>query len=232
MSNSTAPNEEQNPPAQSRVQRKRNRRIQEILRAAAQVLADTGYHALSMEKVADVLDLSKASLYHYFPSKDALVDAAISEIADETIERLSQQANAGHSSTERLGLLIADQLRILLFDYPEVAQLFAEHSDWPEVHRAQAKSMRLRHDRLFRTVVEEGIAAGEFRPPSPDTALHCLHGALNYAAVWARNKRDREQQITEITDTVMLMFTGAGAVDGAVAPRTSPEPGTRPRKRE
>jgi AcrR family transcriptional regulator len=193
-------------PPQTRVERKRNRKVQAILRATAEVLADSGYHALSMEKVGDLLDLSKTSLYHYFPSKDTLVEAAIAHVADRSIERLTACTEQALSPGQRLRGLIEEQLRILLVDYPEVTQLFGEHRDGPEAPRAQIRRMRERHDRVFRKVIDEGVAAGEFQPHSADVALHCLHGALNYASVWCRNKRNREQNIAAITDTVMMLF--------------------------
>jgi AcrR family transcriptional regulator len=198
------------PGAVSRTIRKRNRRIAEILRAAAQVLAESGYHALSMERVAAVLDLSKTSLYHYFPSKDALVEAAIDEIADEAIERLTRIAESAQQPQDRLRLLVAEQLRIVVSDYPEVTQIFAEHADWPQAHQAQVKRLRMRHNRVFRAVIEEGIAARELDPPSNDVALYCLHGALNYASIWCRTEKNRKLRSDEIVETVMLMFAPNG----------------------
>ena len=46
-----------------------------ILDAAARLMADNGYARTSMRDIAAQLDMSAASLYHYFPSKDQLVDA-------------------------------------------------------------------------------------------------------------------------------------------------------------
>jgi len=44
-----------------------------ILRAAARLFADVGYGRGSMAEVAQVCGISKANIYHYYPSKEALL---------------------------------------------------------------------------------------------------------------------------------------------------------------
>jgi len=48
-----------------------------ILDHAAQVFADQGMEKASMSQIATVAQVSKALLYHYYPSKDALIFAII-----------------------------------------------------------------------------------------------------------------------------------------------------------
>src|SRR5471030_724368 len=49
-----------------------SRRI-EICRTAAQIFHDRGYDATSVSDVAKALGITKAGLYHYFESKEALL---------------------------------------------------------------------------------------------------------------------------------------------------------------
>jgi len=46
---------------------------QEILRTAARLFQQRGYHATSMNDVASALKLSKGGLYHHFQSKDEIL---------------------------------------------------------------------------------------------------------------------------------------------------------------
>jgi len=48
-----------------------------ILDKAAQVFAEQGMEKASMSQIATVAQVSKALLYHYYPSKDALIFAII-----------------------------------------------------------------------------------------------------------------------------------------------------------
>ena len=48
-----------------------------ILTSATQVFATTGFDRASMKQVADACETSKATLYHYFPSKNAILYAIL-----------------------------------------------------------------------------------------------------------------------------------------------------------
>lgn len=67
-----------------------------ILDAARALFADKGYHAASMNDVALASQLNKASLYHYFESKQALLEAMHQQLvaeAEATIERFPRMAD-------------------------------------------------------------------------------------------------------------------------------------------
>src|SRR3954469_25680500 len=77
----------------SRLQRKRSRRIEQILTVAAELFGERGCAAITLESVAERLDLTKGSLYHYFAGKDELATAAIEALGDEWNSRLTALAD-------------------------------------------------------------------------------------------------------------------------------------------
>ena len=52
-----------------------------------------GYHGLSMRQIARELDVSKSSLYHYFPSKEALFEACSRQVTAPELPELSEDAS-------------------------------------------------------------------------------------------------------------------------------------------
>jgi AcrR family transcriptional regulator len=206
-------------PEPSRVQRRRGRRIQEILDAAAELFGERGYDAVSLEDVADRLDVTKASLYHYFPSKDALGSAAIETLGDEWTTRLERLPGAAAGTPqERLRALIHGQVTVAVRDYPAALRLFLSPNDWPEPQRASIKALRRRHDELFRSVVDEGVAAGDFTVIDVDTVLQCMHAAMTQAPAWCGELQGeaRDRAITDLTDTLLLLV--------GIAPPTAGRP--------
>jgi AcrR family transcriptional regulator len=193
-----------------RVARKRVRRMQEILDATSAVLGERGYDGTSLDEVAERLDLTKASIYHYFESSGELLTACLEYIADSVDERLRQQTerDAALPAPERLRRLIETQALILLNDYPHLTELFTRRIEWPEPYRKRIKAMRDRHDQYFRDVIDAGVASGEFQCADPTLARHCVHGALNYLPVWYR--RGRQQRPVDIaadlSDMLLLML--------------------------
>ena len=193
----------------SRIERKRRRRVNEILRVAAEVVAERGYQAASLDEVADRLDLAKASLYHYFDSKQALVSACLDTAAAEVEGRLVVIAAEGGTATEVLRRLIVEQLNFTTRDYPELSTLFVRHLEWPAPLLDRIHEWLVRHDRVWKEVIERGVKSGEFAVSvNPAIVRHCLHGALNFVPFWYHpdGKYPPEVAYAHIADTVMLML--------------------------
>lgn len=195
-----------------RVERRRDRRKTEIVATATRLLSAGGYHGMSLEDVAEQSDIAKATLYHYFSSKDELVAAVLESLTVEVDMRLRSALNAvGEASNlERLQALIREQIRILTDTAPEVATVFAWPKSWPEALEPVMKDSRRRHDAVFRDVVQAGIASGEFDCPDADVALQCLHGVLNQSPLWIRpglTARKKAKLREAIVEAASRMFS-------------------------
>ncbi|MBM7365659.1 TetR/AcrR family transcriptional regulator [Gordonia hydrophobica] len=188
----------------TRVSRRRDRRKAEIIKVANTVLADVGYSGMSLEDVAEQTDIAKATLYHYFSSKDELVAEALEALTQEVLRRLRarEEAVGEVPAREMLAALIDEQILILTETAPEVAAAFSWPRAWPEAFEEPMKDMRRRHDEVFRTVAERGIADGEFSVPNLNVTLQCLHGILNQASVWLRPEARSESSPELRADTV------------------------------
>jgi len=194
--------------AVGRVQRKRGRRIRQILTTAAELVGERGYEAVSLEDVAARLDVTKGSLYYYFPGKDELITAAIETLGDDWSSRL-EQLPAGREGTpaQRLRALIREHVAIAVREYPAALRLFLVPSTWPDAHRTRIKELRTRHDRVFRSVLDEGVASGEFAVVSTDATLQCMHASMSQAPEWCGSLRGRarERALDDLADTLMKL---------------------------
>lgn len=173
---------------------------------------------MNLEDVAEQTDIAKATLYHYFSSKEQLVAAVLEALTADVNARLEAQLDEVRDSSSylvQLRALIREQVRILTDTAPEVATLFSWPRSWPESFDDMLKSSRRRHDAVFRRVVEAGIAAGEFDCPNPDVALQCLHGVLNQSSLWIRPSlpAPRRAELREaVVDTASRMFASPATV--------------------
>ena len=59
-----------------------------ILRAAATIFQEKGYHATSMQDIAEAVELKKGSLYHHVNSKQEILLALLDEALGLIVERL------------------------------------------------------------------------------------------------------------------------------------------------
>jgi AcrR family transcriptional regulator len=78
-------------PSYRRLQRDDRREL--LLTRATQLFAERGYEGLSMSQLAREAQISKALLYHYFPSKRRLFEAAIADGAQELRARTEPEPN-------------------------------------------------------------------------------------------------------------------------------------------
>lgn len=200
--------------AATRLARRRDRRKAEIVGAAIRLLAANGYRQLSLEQVAEQADIAKPTLYHYFSGKDELVAAALNALGEGVIGRLEavDAATAGLSNGERLRALSGEQLDIL-GENPEVGTIFSRQGWWPEAHNEARKSMRRRHDAIFRRVIEAGLAAGEFRCEDLDVALQCHHAIINNLSGWVGRIADTAAAAAAREATIDAVMRVVAVVD-------------------
>jgi AcrR family transcriptional regulator len=191
-----------------RVQRKRGKRIQAILTTAAELFGERGYEAVSLEDVADRLDVTKGSLYYYFASKDELVTAAIETLGNEWTARLERLPEAQDGTpASRLRALIREHVAIAVREYPAALRLFLVPQSWPQPQHDRIKELRQRHDQLFRRIIEDGVATGDFTVTSVNTVLQCMHAAMSQAPVWCGGLTGPalNSAIDELADTLMML---------------------------
>ena len=206
------------PATSSRVVRRRNRKVADIVATAAEVLAERGYHDTSLDEIADRLDIAKATLYHYFPSKESLVMACMEAVGTEVIQQLSIIASdKPGTARDRLAALIQAQLDLVVHKYPQIATLFRQPLDWPQAYRERIRELQRDHYAIFRSVVREGIESGEFIVGDEVTTMHNLFGAMNYVPVWFRPKRKKDftQMSQAVVDSLLRLFQPAGPARGS-----------------
>ena len=193
---------------ESRIARKRRMKMTDILRSASDVLSERGYAGTSLDEIAERLDLTKATLYHYFDSKEALLTACLENIAEDAKVRMSALVNEdGFTAGEQLYRLIREQLILTIADYAHLSELFTHRVEWPAPFVEQIKNMRNGHDQFFRTVLEDGVRSGEFRIDDMNLTRHCINGAINYVPVWCRSSDQAtlDKVAREITDLLLKL---------------------------
>ncbi|MBJ7329570.1 MAG: TetR/AcrR family transcriptional regulator [Solirubrobacteraceae bacterium] len=77
-------------------------RRREILTSAMEVLARQGYHAASIDDIAQAAGVSKALIYEHFDSKEALKNALVEEHGGELLRRVAQAVDATDPADQQL----------------------------------------------------------------------------------------------------------------------------------
>ena len=132
---------------------------QRILRASRQLFSTKGYEETTMEDVADRAEVSKATLYNYFPGKDSLL-LGIAEAELEQIHQMIQGDLAREpSALERLRRV----LEAFVLDSMCYISLSRKISYLNSCEDSDMFATRLEMVRIFRGLVCQAQEAGELR---------------------------------------------------------------------
>lgn len=171
----------------------------EILDAAARLFKEKGFHATSMRDIAAAVGMQKGSLYYHITSKEELLFRISHDAINAIIARLEEIAAAPLCPTEKLRQAIENHV-LTLCDRLDLLSVFLKESKiLTAEQQAQILERRKRYEELFEGILEEGIAAGEFRVVDVPVVAVGLLGMLNWMHQWYRpDGRLPPQQIAAI----------------------------------
>ena len=177
-----------------------------ILDKAAQVFAEQGMEKASMSQIATVAQVSKALLYHYYPSKDALIFAIIIthlEGLDAAIEAADNPALAPEPRLRKLVGTVLENYRGA--DNQHKVQLNATAALSDE-QKAEIMALERSIVRRFSTVLDQvnpGLNTKE-RPLLMPVTMS-LFGMMNWVYMWFKDGgRISREDYADVATTLIL----------------------------
>ena len=168
-------------------ERTRTPRRAELVRAAARLFSERGYHGTSMRDLGEALGLRRGSLYAHIVSKEELLFDVVDEGAERFLARAEGAAAAESSATERLRLFLKGHIETAI-EHIEAATVFL--NEWrylSDGRRAGVEAKRDRYEGILRGIVAEGVASGEFRSGADVRfAVLLVLSAGNWVYEWYR----------------------------------------------
>ena len=135
----------------------------DVVAAARIMFAEKGFHGTSMRDLGKKLGLMGSSLYSHVVSKDELLVDVVREASSRFQALADEVTTMSGTANERLSRLVHGHLQILVED-PHQARTFLNETRFlPEPERDKAVTMFDRYQQVFRDVLSNGCAAGEFR---------------------------------------------------------------------
>ena len=185
-------------------------RQRQILEAAVRVFARDGYHTSRVGDVAAEAGVAHGLVYHYFPSKAALLEAVFQETWQGLLEELRRLEGSGDSAREQLRKVAAIVLRTWRRDPDLIRVLVREVARSPQLQdQAEAVGDVLG---VIERIVARGQDAGELRSDlDPRLSAWIVWGALEELLTgWVLERLpDSDADVTAAERTVVeLLATG------------------------
>ncbi|NMO01513.1 TetR family transcriptional regulator [Gordonia sp. TBRC 11910] len=160
-----------------------NSRRRQVLDAAVKVMQRTGFHAMSMQALADEADVSVGLIYKYFGGKEDVLLATIVDILEKFRDQLAPaMAQAPDDPVEQVAAGFRRYIQIIDDNRDAVVLTYRESRTLDADGRERIKELEVETSAPLRAAVEAGVAAGVLTPHDPDLTVFNL---LMLAHSWA-----------------------------------------------
>jgi TetR/AcrR family transcriptional regulator, cholesterol catabolism regulator len=171
-------------PVTETLRRKTPRRA-ELVRAAARLFFERGYHGTSMQHLGDALGLQRGSLYAHIGGKEDLLFDVVDEGAERFLERGGQAEVLEAPAAGRLRSFLRGHVTTAI-EHLDAATVFL--NEWrylsPDL-KALVKAKRDRYEAMLESIIRSGIERGEFRADADVRfALLLVLSAGNWVYEW------------------------------------------------
>ncbi|RYY78040.1 MAG: TetR/AcrR family transcriptional regulator, partial [Comamonadaceae bacterium] len=175
-------------PAGNRAQQREIKR-NAVLQTAAQLFNERGFHATSLDDIAERLNVSKPTLYYYIESKDQILLECVRTALDLMHAGIGEVRAAGGSAIDQLQACMRIYSGIVMQDFGMCVIRIGE-DPLPAPLKKELRHLKAGIDREFRHLIEAGIAEGSLAPCEPKMAAFMLAGALSWIGRWYRADGD------------------------------------------
>ncbi len=164
-----------------------DKRLPRPLAAALSTFVEHGYHGTSIRDIASRAGLSVPGLYHYYPSKQALLVGLTNAVMSELLEHSRQaEAEVGPAPQERFAAVVES---LLLFHMHRRDQSFVAATEIRSMEpesRGAYIAQRDEQQRMLDRIVLDGVQQGVFSAPYPEDASRAVASMCVALANWYR----------------------------------------------
>lgn len=165
-------------------------RQKEIALAAVKLFEQKGYHATSVQDIADEVGIQKGSLYHYIHSKEDLLLQIAHEAIVEFNENLTQIIRTEATAKDKLIQAIENHLTVSISNLETTTVLLREAFSLGDKPHQVIQDLTDRYVTLWTEMLEDGVARGEFVCEQPKVTALALLGACNWVYRWYKQSGD------------------------------------------
>ena len=141
-----------------------------IMERTVELVGEHGLRAVTMSQVAESVGIGRATLYKYFPSVEAILEAWHLRVVTAHVEQLRELAARRGAAVERL--------RAVLEAYGSIERE-RHHAELAAVvrHGDQVDAARRQLHAVLRGLIAEAAAQGDARDDVPpgELAAYCMH---------------------------------------------------------
>lgn len=175
---------------------------EEILHAASRLFATKGFGGTSTREIAAAAGLRQPSLFHYFATKDAILEALLERSLAAPLAFIERLAREPLPAAVQIYRAIRFDVHYLC-SYPfDLDALLAPEARQPRFRHVWRKRERLLA--TFVSLVKRGVASGELVAADAEIAANAIFGMDEWTLSWYRRRRWPAERIADGVATLAL----------------------------
>jgi AcrR family transcriptional regulator len=152
--------------------------------AAIELFGRRGYHATSMRALASAARVQPAAIYHWYPSKEAI----LVQLQDDFMEQLTERVLAAIERQDRPALRLAAAVRehVVFHGIHRLAAFVTDSEIRALTDDARAALILKRDDyqAIFSEMIRDGIRDGSLRSSDAQVATYAILLQCTGVALW------------------------------------------------
>ena len=194
-----------------------DQKLEFILRTAARIFAEKGYHSTTMRDISRETEVSLAGLYHYCRSKEELLFLIQDNCFGRVLERLQGQLKETRKPVEKLRLVIENHLSFFAANMAEMKVLSHEAASLAGEMHARVSGKKQLYTKLVRRILSEvqQIQTNGEQKIDLTVGVYALFGMMNWIYNWydPRGKLSVSDLVENITRLFLSGFLAGTASD-------------------
>jgi AcrR family transcriptional regulator len=154
-----------------------------VLRTAGRLFTEKGFHATSLDEVAERLHVTKPTLYYYVKNKDEILFECVRTSLEMLHAEVDAAGASGGKPLDKLEAAMRSYINIVTQDFGLCVIRVGEDPLPPE-NRKKLRGLKAQIDMEFRRVIQEAISDGSIAPCDAKMAAFAIGGALSWIGRW------------------------------------------------
>ncbi|WP_103529408.1 TetR/AcrR family transcriptional regulator [Streptomyces sp. SM12] len=181
-----------------------------LLLAAVAAFAERGFHATTTRDIAARAGMSPAALYIHYRTKEELLHQISAYGHRRAVRILGDASAAGGTAAQRLARSVTAFVRWHAEHHTRARVVQYELTALEPGHYAEIQALRRRSGEILRTVLEDGVATGEFTVPDlRGTTRAVLSLCIDIARWYDPAGPDSPEALGELYAQLALRMVGA-----------------------
>jgi len=179
-------------------------RRKQILDMAVHLFYTMGYEGASLRDLADHVGINKATVYHYFESKEEILFHILDEVGASLLEGLQHARSSALDPLQSLEAMVRFQILYMEDNVERIKVLVEELKSLGPVTAARIKVVQADIFELYEGILAECIQSGQVRHVRLATAAFSILGQINWLYHWY--KPEGPLRISELADEVSTIL--------------------------